>query len=245
MPESYGPIQAVCVYCASSEAVPPLYRHTAAELGSAIAEQGWELVYGGGSIGLMGELARAALACGAHVTGVIPHRLARKEMLFAEASELVRTETMRERKAVMDERSDAFIILPGGIGTLEELVEIITLKQLGYHDRPVVILDAAGFWDPFITQLKRMVDEALAHSSILDLWQITHDVPATITALRTYTPPPPARVLPVHLQFASTDTERFDPGEEDAPEAGNGMVGPGRAEPTERAQHRGDGDTAS
>lgn len=181
----------VCVYCASSEAVRPAYREIAAELGRAVAAQGWKLVYGGGNIGLMGEVARAALEAGAHVTGVIPHRLATREIELTDVTELVRVETMRERKGIMDERSDAFVVLPGGIGTVEELVEMITLKQLGWHERAIVILDAEGFWEPLLAQFQRMVDERLAEPSLLELFQVTRDVPSTIEALASYRPPAP------------------------------------------------------
>lgn len=179
----------VCVYCASSEAVDPAYRRVAADLGRAIADVGWDLVYGGGNIGLMGEVARAALAAGAHVTGIIPHRLSTREIALREVSELIEVDTMRERKALMDERSDAFVVLPGGIGTVEELVEMITLKQLGWHERAIVVLDTQGFWDPLLSQFQRMVDERLAEPSLLDLFQVTRDVPGTIAALRAYRPP--------------------------------------------------------
>ncbi len=178
----------VCVYCASSEAAAPEHRAAAAELGRAIAGRGWSLVYGGGSIGLMGEVARAALAAGAHVTGVIPHRLAEREVALEAVTELIRTDTMRERKAIMDDRADAFVVLPGGIGTLEELVEILTLKQLGYHDRAIVVLDSGGYWDPLLGQLRRMVAERLAGEGLLDLFDVTTDVPATIAALASYRP---------------------------------------------------------
>jgi uncharacterized protein (TIGR00730 family) len=148
----------------------------------------------------MGEVARAALAAGAHVTGVIPHRLARPEIAFDGVTELIRTETMRERKQIMDERSDAIVVLPGGIGTLEELVEILTLKQLGYHDRAIVVLDSAGYWDPLLAQLKRMIAEGMAYPSLAGLWQVTIDVEGTIEALRTYRPPPPLPIGPVVLE---------------------------------------------
>lgn len=181
------PIRTVCVYCASSEGVGPEYRAVAADLGRALAAEGWGLVYGGGGIGLMGEVARAAMAAGAHVTGVIPHRLAKREVALMEITELLRTDTLRERKAIMDERSDAFVVLPGGIGTLEELVEIITLKQLGYHARAIVVLDAGGFWDPLLEQLRRMVDQGLAAPEIGELWQVTATVAQTVAALHAYT----------------------------------------------------------
>jgi len=178
----------VCVYCASSELVSPELRAVAAELGRALAAEGWSLVYGGGNVGLMGEVARAALEAGAHVTGVIPHRLADREIALEDVTELVRTETMRERKGLMDDRSDAFVVLPGGIGTLEELVEILTLKQLGYHDRAIVVLDAGGYWDPFLAQLDRMVELGLAAASLPSLLDATHDVAGTVAAIRDYRP---------------------------------------------------------
>ena len=157
------------MYCASSEAVADEHRTVARDLGEAIAVRGWGLMYGGGNIGLMGEVARAALAAGGHVTGVIPHLLADREVALEEVTSLVRTDTMRERKALMDEGSDAFVVLPGGIGTLEELVEILTLKQLGYHDRPIILVDPTGYWDPLITLLHRMVEERLADTQLLGL----------------------------------------------------------------------------
>lgn len=195
-----GAAKSVCVYCASSEAVRPAHRRVAADLGRALAAEGWKLVYGGGGIGLMGEVARGALEAGGHVTGVIPHRLAEREVAFDEVTELLRTDTMRERKQLMDDRSDAFVILPGGIGTLEELVEMLTLKQLGYHDRAIVILDSDGYWDHLVAQLRRMVDERLAHPTLDRLWEVTTDVPATMAALRDYQPPPPAPFEPVALE---------------------------------------------
>ncbi|MGH8905086.1 MAG: TIGR00730 family Rossman fold protein [Egibacteraceae bacterium] len=194
------PIGAVCVYAASSEAVSEAHRRVAAELGRAIAMQGWRLVYGGGATGLMGEVARAALAGGGHVTGVIPHLLATDGIVLHSVTELIHTDTMRERKQIMDERSDAFVVLPGGIGTLEELVEIITLKRLGYHSRAIVIVDDAGFWDPLLAMLQRMVTWRFADPSLARLWQVAPDVEATVQALRTYRPPQPHPDGPVLLE---------------------------------------------
>lgn len=150
--------RAVCVFCASSEGAGARDRKLARELGTAIAERGWRLVYGGGDIGLMGEVAHAALAAGGPVTGVIPRKLVGRELALREVDELLVTESMRERQRLMDERSDAFVALPGGLGTLTELLEILTLRQLGYHDRPVVLLDPDGFWQP----LRDMLDAAVA-----------------------------------------------------------------------------------
>jgi uncharacterized protein (TIGR00730 family) len=179
----------VCVFCASSEAVDRRYREVAADLGKGLAAAGWELIYGGGNLGLMGEVARAALASGARVTGIIPDRLADREVALDQVTELIRTDTLRERKALMDARSDAFVVLPGGIGTLEELVEILTLKQLGYHHRAVVVVDADGYWDPLLEQVRRMVDQRLAAPSLLSLWQVVPDVRSALAALAGYTPP--------------------------------------------------------
>lgn len=182
-------IRTVCVYAASSEAVSAARRRVAAELGQAIARQGWGMVFGGGSIGLMGEAARGALAAHGTVTGVIPHLLDRGDIVLDDVTELIRTGTMRERKQVMDELSDAFVVLPGGIGTLEELVEMITLKQLGYHHRAIVILDDAGYWDPLLAQLGRMITERFAYPTLADLWQVATSVDSTIESLRSYRPP--------------------------------------------------------
>jgi uncharacterized protein (TIGR00730 family) len=193
-------LRTICVFAAASEAVSDAHRHMAAALGRAIAEQGWGMVFGGGRTGLMGEVARNALAGGAHVTGVIPQRLVTDQLVLTDVSKLICTDSMRERKRIMDERSDAFVVLPGGIGTLEELTEVLTLKQLGYHDRAVIILDDAGYWDPLLTQLQRMIDERFARPSLAQLWQVATDVPGTIHALRTYQPPSPQPIGPVILE---------------------------------------------
>ena len=173
----------VCVFCSSSEAVSPRLRSLAVELGDGIAARGWRLVYGGGDVGLMGEVARAALAGGAHVTGVIPHRLAGKEIALDKVTELIRVDTMRERKRLMDERADAFVILPGGIGTLEELLEVLTLKQLGYHDRSITLLDAGGFWAPLRRQIDDIIGAGLGAPGIRDLLSVSTDVAGTLDAV--------------------------------------------------------------
>lgn len=161
---------AVCLYCSSSQAVDGRLRAVAAEVGRGIAARGWAMVYGGGGAGLMGAAARAALDAGGHVTGVIPHLLADRELALLDVTQLIRTTTMRERKQIMDDRADAFLVLPGGIGTLEELVEIVSLRQLGYHDRPVVVLDTDGFWDPLRSQIERMDAHGMLHTPMDQLW---------------------------------------------------------------------------
>lgn len=143
-------MKTVCVFAASSNAAPAEFFAVAAGLGALLARNGLGLVYGGGKVGLMGELARAVHAHGGQVVAVIPHYLKTQELLYATADEIVVTDGLRERKAVMEERADAFIALPGGFGTLEETLEVITLKQLRRHTKPVVLLNAAGFFDPLL-----------------------------------------------------------------------------------------------
>lgn len=204
----------VCVYCASSEAVAAEHREVARALGAGLVERGWELMYGGGNIGLMGEVARTVLAGGGRVTGVIPHLLADREVALEDVTNLVRTETMRERKALMDEGSDAFVVLPGGIGTLEELVEIITLKQLGYHDRVIVLLDPTGYWDPLLTMLERMVEQGLATADLLDLISSVATPDAALDEIARRHAPPPSHQGDTSLELETGDVtpERGDLG---------------------------------
>ena len=171
------------MYCSSSDDVSDGFRALAEEVGTALAARGWAMVYGGGAVGLMGVTARAALAGGARVTGVIPDKLVDREVALHDVTELIRTSTMRERKQLMDDRSDAFLILPGGIGTLEELVEMVSLRQLGYHDRPIVVLDADGFWAPLREQLAHMDVHRMLHQPMDLLWTYTHTVDAALDAL--------------------------------------------------------------
>ncbi|HEX6257260.1 MAG TPA: TIGR00730 family Rossman fold protein [Euzebyales bacterium] len=173
----------VCVYCSSSDDVSHDLRALAEAVGTGLARRGWAMVYGGGAVGLMGVTARAALAGGARVTGVIPDKLVDREVALHDISELIRTRTMRERKQLMDDRSDAFLILPGGIGTLEELIEMMSLRQLGYHDRPIVVLDADGFWAPLRRLLQAMDDRRMLHQPMHRLWTYAHDVDAALDAL--------------------------------------------------------------
>jgi uncharacterized protein (TIGR00730 family) len=148
----------LCVYCASSARVDARYRDAATTLGRLAAEAEVEIVYGGGRVGLMGLLADAALAAGGRVTGIIPSHLYEREVGHAGLSELIVVASMHERKQRMFELADAFVTLPGGLGTLDETIEIMTWKQLGLHDKPLVIVDIAGYWAPFAT----LVDNAIA-----------------------------------------------------------------------------------
>src|ERR1041384_3856293 len=149
-------IQTVCVYCGSGPGANPRFMEAATAFGKALAENGVGLVYGGGSIGLMGAVARATLEHGGTVTGIIPDFLTKREHATAGAQELVVTHDMHERKRLMFERSDAFVALPGGIGTLEELVEQMTWQQLGRHSKPILLADIDGFWAPLFALLAHM-----------------------------------------------------------------------------------------
>ncbi|MBL8791639.1 MAG: TIGR00730 family Rossman fold protein [Rhizobiales bacterium] len=150
------PKHRLCVYCGSSTGNRPEYAEGARLLGQAMAQQGIGLVYGGGGLGLMGEVARAVRDSGGHVTGIIPDFLVSKERMLEGVSELIVTRTMHERKMGMFERSTGFVALPGGIGTLEELAEILTWAQLQQHARPVILVDLLDFWSPLTTLFAQM-----------------------------------------------------------------------------------------
>ena len=149
-------IHTICVFCGSGPGRDPAFETAARQLGEAMAAAGIGLVYGGGSTGLMGTVARAVLAGGGHVTGIIPGFLHTREIKFEGATEMIVTNDMHERKRLMFEKADAFVALPGGIGTLEELVEQMTWAQLGQHDKPVLIADIGHFWKPLIVLLAHM-----------------------------------------------------------------------------------------
>ena len=149
-------IKSICVYCASGPGSIPAFMDAAQSFGRILAENGIGLVYGGGSVGLMGALAEAALDHGGTVTGVIPDFLVNREHMLTRVQQRIITRDMHERKRVMFEQADAFVALPGGIGTLEELVEQLTWAQLGRHKKPILILNVAGFWDPLCVLLDHM-----------------------------------------------------------------------------------------
>jgi uncharacterized protein (TIGR00730 family) len=149
-------IKTVCVYCGSGPGTNPHFVEAAIELGKTFAESGIRLVYGGGSLGLMGAVAKSTLDHGGTVTGIIPDFLRARENALTRVQEMIVTPDMHERKRLMFERSDAFVALPGGIGTLEELVEQLTWQQLGRHSKPVLLANIDGFWEPFIALLTHM-----------------------------------------------------------------------------------------
>jgi uncharacterized protein (TIGR00730 family) len=149
-------IKTICVYCGSGPGTNPKFVESAVMLGKTMAEQGIGLVYGGGSIGLMGAVAKSVLDHGGRVTGIIPEFLTKRENALTGAQELIVTHDMHERKRLMFERSDAFVALPGGIGTLEELVEQLTWQQLGRHSKPILMANIDGFWEPLLQLLDHM-----------------------------------------------------------------------------------------
>ncbi|MEE8308953.1 MAG: TIGR00730 family Rossman fold protein [Hyphomicrobium sp.] len=174
----------ICVYCGSGVGKSPAYRAAARTLGKALAEQKIGLIYGGGDLGLMGDIAHTTLDHGGHVTGIIPRFLTRKEQMLRDVDELIVTQDMHERKRLMFERSDGFVALPGGIGTLEELVEQLTWVQLGRHTKPVIVANIEGFWDPFLNVLTHMKADGFirpginVHFTVVD--DATKIVPAVI-----------------------------------------------------------------
>lgn len=167
------------MYCASGPRHPELLA-LATKVGEAIADRGWTLVSGGGNVSAMGALAAAARAHRGRTVGVIPKALVHKEMADVDADELVVTDTMRERKQVMEDRSDAFIALPGGIGTLEEFFEAWTSGYLGFHDKPVVLLDPDGHYDGLWAWLENLVDTGYVHPGALARVVVARDVEAAL-----------------------------------------------------------------
>lgn len=172
---------AIAVYCASNRVEEP-YLRLAADLGTELARRGHVLVTGGGSVSMMGAVGRAARAAGGHTVGVIPHHLVRMEVADRDSDELVLVDTMRERKAEIDRRADAFVTLPGGIGTFEEFFEVWTAGSLGMHAKPVVVLDPDGFYAPLWTWLDDLADRGFVRRAALDSLVLTRTVPDALTA---------------------------------------------------------------
>jgi len=162
----------VCVFGASSTRIDTKYITATEQLGAMLAASGHKLVYGAGGSGLMGAVARGVKSGGGHVTGVVPSFLKVDGILYEGCDEMVYTDTMRQRKQIMDERSDAFIVTPGGIGTYEEFFEIYTLKQLGRHQKPIVIFNIDGYFDKLLEMLSFTVEEKFMQSLCLDLYTV-------------------------------------------------------------------------
>jgi uncharacterized protein (TIGR00730 family) len=174
---------AACVYCGSQVGRDPRFRAAAEDLGRAFAARGITLVYGGGSIGLMGVCADATLAAGGRAVGVIPRFLCTAEVAHAGLSEQVVVESMHERKWAMFERSDAFIALPGGFGTLDELLEMITWRQLRRHDKPIIVLNVAGFFDPLLAHFERAIEAGFVAPALRRLYTVARGVDEALAAI--------------------------------------------------------------
>lgn len=178
-------MKALCVYCSSSDRLATKYHLTAEQLGIAIAQRGYSLVYGGGHTGLMGSLARAVKANGGHVVGVIPAFMKQRELAYGEADELLAVNTLRERKQLMEIRSDAFIALPGGWGTLEEFLEIVTLRQLDVVRKPCILLNQDGFYDDLLKLFARMTQERFTKPSTRLLFNVVDTAEQVFECLDT------------------------------------------------------------
>jgi len=176
------PIRSVCVYCGSSESTLPAYHDLATRFGEALAARGLRLVYGGGSIGLMGRCAKAAHSAGGEVLGVMPRFLERREIVLDSVPHRM-VDTMHERKMIMFEESHAFVVLPGGIGTLEEAVETLSWRRLDLHRKPVIFLSEDDFWAPFFTLIQHTIDAKLTPASFSDAVVNVTSIDACFTAL--------------------------------------------------------------
>lgn len=174
--------RSICVFCGSADAADPAFLAAAGDLGRALAAAGLKLVYGGGGVGLMGACARAAHEAGGEVLGVIPDFLIGKERAF-EAVETVVVASMHERKQMMFERSDGFVILPGGIGTLEEVIELLSWRRLDLHAKPVVFYNPRDFWAPLFTLFQHTVDERLTPPEFMQAWRAVAAVEEIVPAL--------------------------------------------------------------
>jgi cytokinin riboside 5'-monophosphate phosphoribohydrolase len=173
----------ICVYCAASPHLAEHFFAAARELGEGIARRGWSLTYGGGGVGLMGAVAESVRAGGGSVLGIIPQALLDRERANLQADELIVTTTLRERKQLMDDHADAFVTLPGGFGTLEETLEILTLRQLAYHDKPIVIVNIDGYFDPLLGMFDQIFDQGFAQARYRKLYAVTPSGPAALDLL--------------------------------------------------------------
>jgi uncharacterized protein (TIGR00730 family) len=182
-------IKSVCVYCGSSAQVDQRHREAAARLGARLAADGIALVYGGGRVGLMGLMADACLQAGGQVIGIIPEFLRSREVGHGAVTELVVVDNMHVRKQTMFERSDGFVILPGGLGTLDETFEVLTWKQLKLHDKPIVVVDIAGYWRPFTALIDHVIREGFANPAMRQQFQVVDDVDRVVPTLMAAAPP--------------------------------------------------------
>lgn len=176
-------MRTICVFCGSQEGRNPADMVAAQELGRELATRGYRLVYGGGSIGLMGAIARSVLQAGGEVIGIIPKTLLEREVGLVECTRLIVTTNLRERKALMDEYADAFVVLPGGFGTLEEFLEFVTLRQLGYHHRPIVLVNLHGYYDSLLQFFTEAFEEGYIMPQNRSFFRTVSDVSDIFTHL--------------------------------------------------------------
>jgi hypothetical protein len=174
----------VCVFCGARSGTKPAYAHAATAFGTALAQAGWRLVYGAGDIGLMGMVANAAQAAGGDTFGVMPKLLEKVEGIRVNLTHYVVTETMHERKKVMFMNCDAIVLLPGGAGSLDEFFEVLTWRQLGMHNKPIILLDVEGYWAPLLALVEHVVNEGFADGSVRDFYTVVPDVDAALATLR-------------------------------------------------------------
>lgn len=176
-------IKTICVYCGASNGVEQQFKQAAAQMGKIIGESGKCLVYGGGRSGLMGIVADATLAAGGQVVGVIPHHLQEREVKHTELTELHLTKDMHTRKKMMMDRADAFVVLAGGLGTLEEFFEVVTWKQLGIHDKPIIVINIGGYWDKLICSIEHIIELGFAKPHHRELFTVIDTPDNLLTAL--------------------------------------------------------------
>jgi uncharacterized protein (TIGR00730 family) len=183
-------LSSVCVYCGSSNDAQPQFKQLARDVSNALAQRGLRLIYGGGHVGLMGIIADTALQAGAEVIGIIPEHIRSQEVQHLGLTELHVVPDMHTRKRMMVERSDAFVVLPGGLGTLDETFEILTWKKLKLHNKPVVIFNAYGYWDHLVAMINHALAQGFEKPSTLAQFKVVTTIPEMFAALESDTAPP-------------------------------------------------------
>lgn len=173
----------ICVFCGSRSGKDPAFQSFATDLGELMAEQGWRLVYGAGDVGLMGAVANATQSAGGETFGVIPVHLMQREVGKVDLSRFIVTENMHERKKVMFMNSDAIVVLPGGAGSLDEFFEVLTWRQLELHEKPIVLANINGYWDPLVGLVDHVIDQGFADASLRDFVQVVDDLASLETVL--------------------------------------------------------------
>ncbi|WP_367160883.1 TIGR00730 family Rossman fold protein [Kozakia baliensis] len=179
-------IAAAAVFCGSRHGNAPIYSEAAESLGRGLAEAGIRLVYGGGAVGLMGVVADSTLRAGGSVSGVIPNFLHNREVMHEGVTDLIVTDSMHDRKRLMFAQADAFLILPGGLGTFDEFMEILTWRQLSLHNKPILLVNVGGWGRFIVSALENAVEQGFANSSVLELYDVVEDVPSALERLKLF-----------------------------------------------------------